>query len=300
MTAAVRCRGVAAAYNGVTVLDGVDLDVAPGEWVAVIGPNGAGKTTLLRAVTGLVAASGTVELQGRPVSSLRRRELAAAAALVPQTPVIPEGMTVFDYVLLGRTPYIPYWRSETVGDVDRVRHVLADLDLAGFAGRAMGSMSGGERQRAILARALAQDAAVLVLDEPTTGLDLGHQQHVLELVDSMRHRHALAVLSALHDLTLAAQFADSVVLLSGGTVVASGRPDRVLTPQRLAAEFGSEVRVQRFGDGTMAIVPMRAGGRPGPEGRSADGRVDEEPDHVGDDTADAGDDEILETGGDRV
>ncbi len=269
MTAAVRCRGVAAAYNGVTVLDGVDLDVAPGEWVAVIGPNGAGKTTLLRAVTGLVAASGTVELQGRPVSSLRRRELAAAAALVPQTPVIPEGMTVFDYVLLGRTPYIPYWRSETVGDVDRVRHVLEDLDLAGFAGRAMGSMSGGERQRAILARALAQDAAVLVLDEPTTGLDLGHQQHVLELVDSMRHRHALAVLSALHDLTLAAQFADSVVLLSGGTVVASGRPDRVLTPQRLAAEFGSEVRVQRFGDGTMAIVPMRAGGRPGPEAGGA-------------------------------
>ncbi len=300
MKAAVHCRGVAAGYNGVSVLDGVDLDVAPGEWVAIIGPNGAGKTTLLRAVTGLVAATGTVELRGRAVSSLRRRELAAVAALVPQTPVIPEGMTVLDYVLLGRTPYIPYWRSETVGDVDRVRQVLEDLDLAGFAGRVMGSMSGGERQRAILARALAQDAAVLVLDEPTTGLDLGHQQQVLELVDSMRRRHGLAVLSALHDLTLAAQFSDKVVLLAGGTVVATGPPGRVLTPQRLAAEFGSDVRVQHFGDGTMAIVPMRAGGRPGPPGRSADRGVDEEPDHIGDDAADTGDDEVLGAGDDRM
>ena len=255
----VSCRGVSARYNGVRVLSEVDLEVAAGEWVAVIGPNGAGKTTLLRAITGLVAADGgDVEIDARPVASLRRRQVAALAAVVPQAPVVPEGMTVFDYVLLGRTPYIPYWRTESEDDVDRVREVLADLDLEAFATRPMGSMSGGERQRAILGRALAQDARILVLDEPTTGLDLGHQQQVLELVDMLRVREGLAVISAIHDLTLAAQYAGRLVLLAEGRVVASGPPAEVLTAELLASQFGSVADVVTDDSGRLAVIPRRA------------------------------------------
>ena len=254
MSASIRCEGVVAAYNGAPVLDGVDVSVAAGEWLALIGPNGAGKTTLLRVITGQVAASGLIEIQGDPLGSLRRKQVAATVAVVPQIPVIPPGMTVFDYVMLGRTPYISYWGSESTADVERVRRVIRDLELESFGARPLAALSGGERQRVVLARALAQDATVLVLDEPTTGLDLGHQQHVLELVDELRHSRGLAVISAIHDLTMAAQFADRLVLLAAGTVAAEGAPDEVLTRRRIERHFGAAVRVIEDDDGVVAVV----------------------------------------------
>jgi iron complex transport system ATP-binding protein len=255
MTVAIRCEAVTAAYNGVRVLDGVGLEVGVGEWLAVVGPNGAGKTTLLRVLTGQLAAGGTIEVGGAELSRLKRRQVAAMVAVVPQTPVVPIGMRVFDYVLLGRTPYIPYWGSERGEDIERVRVVLRDLDLEAFADRPLSALSGGERQRVILARALAQDAAILVLDEPTTGLDLGHQHHVLELVDELRRDRGLAVVSALHDLTLAARYADRVALLAGGTVVCSGAPREVLDPARIESIFGVAVRILGGADGDVAVVP---------------------------------------------
>lgn len=253
---ALIARGVTARYNGTPVLDGVDLEVHPGEWVVVIGPNGAGKTTLVRTLSGTMPFGGEVELGGRAVSGMKRREVAAEVAVVPQIPVVPEGVTVFDYVLLGRTPYIPYWRMESAADRQRVVSELERMDLAGFAGRPVTSLSGGERQRAVLARALAQDASVLLLDEPTTSLDLGHQQQVLELVDDLRRERGLVVVSTLHDLTFAAQFGDRIILLVNGAVAVEGSPSDVLTAYTVATHFGATVDIVQGRDGPV-VLPVR-------------------------------------------
>jgi iron complex transport system ATP-binding protein len=251
------CRDLVAGYNGKPVVRGVDIEVAAGEWVALIGPNGAGKSTLLRAVVGTLGCSGDVLVGGSPTAGLSRRAAARAVAMVPQHPVIPEGMAVFDYALLGRTPHIPPWGFERSSDEDRVIELLERLDLIELANRQLERLSGGELQRAILARALAQDASVLLLDEPTASLDLGHQQQVLDLVDELRREQGLAVLSALHDLTLAAQYADRLVLLRGGEVVAQGRSEEVITLDALKAHYGASVSVLRDEDGGIVVAPRR-------------------------------------------
>ncbi len=252
------CRAVHAAYNGRPVLRGVDLDAAPGEWVAVIGPNGAGKSTLLRVIAGTVAGSGEVEIAGRPAAAMSRRQRAQAVAVVPQHPSIPPGMAVLDYVLLGRTPYLPFWAGEGADDVARALAVLERLEIGGLAGRRLDHLSGGELQRAVLARALVQDAAALLLDEPTTALDIGHQQQVLELVDELRRERELVVLSAIHDLTLAAQYADRLVLLHDGSVVARGTPEDVLTSKELTMRYGASVTILRDEAGGLVVAPRRA------------------------------------------
>ncbi len=256
----VFCRGVTARYNGRAVLAGIDLTVQPGEWLVVVGPNGAGKTTLLRALSGVLPAAGEIALGDRPLPHMRRREIAARVALVPQVPIVPDGVTVFDYVMLGRTPYIPYWRMEGPGDRLRVAAVLDRLDLASFAARPVSSLSGGERQRAVLARAFAQDASILLLDEPTTALDLGHQQQVLELVDGLRREAGLVVISTLHDLTFAAQFGDRVMLLVDGRVVSEGFPSEVLRADVVSEHFGATVEVIDGPDGPV-VLPVRTGSR---------------------------------------
>jgi iron complex transport system ATP-binding protein len=250
-------RGIEVAYNGRVVLRDVGLRVEPGEWVAVIGPNGAGKTTLLRAIAGTVATRGSIAISGRETSSLNRREAARLVALVPQQPVIPDGMTAFEYVLLGRTPYIGYLGTESAEDARVARQSLERLDAADLSDRALGRLSGGERQRVVLARALAQESAALLLDEPTTALDIGHQQQVLDLVDGLRRERGIAVLAAFHDLTLAGQYADRLLLLDGGSVVAEGPPGRVLTPEWLARFSGAKVSVLTGPDGNLIVVPRR-------------------------------------------
>jgi iron complex transport system ATP-binding protein len=247
---------VSVRLGGALVLDGVTAAVEDGEWVGVIGPNGAGKTTLLRAIAGLTPHEGTIELGGRPVAALKRRELSRLVALVPQDPLMPKEMTVAEYVLLGRTPYVPYLGSESREDVDAVDRALRRLDLPELAARRLGTLSGGERQRAVLARALAQDTPILLLDEPTSALDVGRQQQVLEFVDRLRAEQRLTVLSAMHDLTLAAQFTDRLVLLDRGAIVADGPPRDVLTEARVAAHYGAAVRVIDDEAG-LAVVPTR-------------------------------------------
>jgi iron complex transport system ATP-binding protein len=253
----IATSGVTVAYNGRAVLDGVDLRVAGGEWVAVIGPNGAGKTTLLRAVSGTVPFGGSVLIGGVPIDSMSRREASRAIAVVPQHPVIPSGATALDYVLLGRTPYIGYWEMEQAEDVRIARSALERLDCGELARRQVGRLSGGERQRVVLARALAQDAEILLLDEPTTSLDIGHQQQVLDLVDGLRRERGITVLAAFHDLTLAAQYADRMALLDGGVIVADGPPTEVLTADVLARFSGARVTVLRSPDGDPIVVPLR-------------------------------------------
>jgi iron complex transport system ATP-binding protein len=268
---AIEVSHVSVAFNGARVLDGLSLSVDAGRWVCLIGPNGAGKTTLLRSILGLVDHSGEISIDGVPLEKLRRRELSKRIAVVPQKPVIPAAMTVTDYTLMGRTPYISYLGTETRGDLEIVRGVFEQLDLGSLAKRALGTLSGGELQRVILARALAQQAPVLLLDEPTSGLDVGHQQQVLELVESLRIENRLTILSAMHDLTLAGQFADELLLLASGRAVVSGPARIVLTEGAIRRHYGAEVRVLEDDDGAIVVIPVRpARGEPSREmtGRS--------------------------------
>ena len=257
MTARVCCRGVTIRLGGQVIVASVDVDVPAGGWVSVVGPNGAGKTTLLRAVAGLVAYDGTIEVGGSSMVSLSARTRARTVAVVPQDPIVPLGLKVLDYVLLGRTSHISRFGIEGVRDLAVARDVLQQLELSPLAHRRIETLSGGERQRTVLARALAQEAPVLLLDEPTTALDIGHQQEVLDLVDELRRDRGLTVLSTMHDLTLAAQYAESLVLLDRGSVIVAGTPDDVLTEDNLSRHYGARVRVVRDG-GTIVLVPLRS------------------------------------------
>lgn len=245
-------------YDGVEVVRSVDLRVEPSAWVALIGPNGAGKSTLLKACAGLVPCSGSVEVMGSSIEGLHRRELAQQIAFVPQRPSIPLAMSVFDYVLMGRTPYIPYFGAESRRDLDVTREVITTLELTHLTGRTLGSLSGGEAQRVVLGRALAQEAPILFLDEPTSALDIGHQQQVLELVDVLRAERGLTVVSAMHDLTQAGQFADSLVLMDKGVAVVSGAAADVLTESAIREHYGASVRVMSDESGSVVIVPIRS------------------------------------------
>ena len=270
MTAAIECRSVSLTLGETDVLQGIDLSVGPGEWVGLIGPNGAGKTSLLRAIAGSVPASGTVTLFGDDAGALHRREVAQRLALVPQTPELPEGMKVIDYVLLGRTPYVGYLGTERRDDLAIVAEALKALDLLGFADRDLATLSGGEAQRAVLARALAQQAPILLLDEPTAALDVGRQQDALELVEQLRRDRGLSVLSALHDLTLAGQYSDRLELLNRGSIAAAGSARDVLRPDLIREHYGADVRVVDDGDGVL-VVPIRSPMRREPQSVDAAG-----------------------------
>ena len=250
--------GVAVTLLERRVVDGVSLSVPAGTWLTLVGPNGAGKSTLLRAVTGAVAHEGTIAFDGVEVARLRSRERARLVAVVPQDPARPDGMSVLDYVLLGRTPYVPYLGTESAQDLAVAGELLDTLELRALSGRMVTELSGGEFQRAVLARALAQQAPVLLLDEPTSSLDLGHAQQVLELVDELRASRGLTVVSALHDLTTAGQFADHLVLLVDGRVVAQGSAQEVLTEELVREHYGARVRVVTDPHGGVVVVPLRS------------------------------------------
>lgn len=253
----IELRDVRVRYGRRTVVQGFTGSVRSGEWLALIGPNGAGKSSLLRAVVGIVASSGEIDIDGSPLQLRSRSRRAALVAYVPQDPLLPDDMTGFEYVLLGRSPYVGYFGSETRQDRAMVHDVLDRLDLADFAGRRLGALSGGERQRLVIARALATEAPILLLDEPTSALDIGHQQQALELVARLRRDHGLTVISAMHDLTLAGLYSDRLVLMHEGAVVASGPAVEVLRAETLAEFYGVRVTVHHEPDGTVVVIPRR-------------------------------------------
>jgi iron complex transport system ATP-binding protein len=229
----------------------------PRGWLALIGPNGAGKTTLLRAVAGLLPYRGTIRVDGADVGLLRGRGRARVIAYVPQAPVLPPDMTVEEYVLLGRTPYVGYLSSPSRRDRAKATWAAERLDVARFAGRRLGRLSGGERQRVLLARALAQEPGVLLLDEPTNDLDIGHQQQVLELVDELRRSQGVTVLSTLHDLTQAGQYAGELALLHAGRIEAAGPAAAVLTEDLIARVYAARVTVTTGAGGHPVVTPVR-------------------------------------------
>lgn len=248
---ALGCRGLTVELGGRAVVDGLDLSVDVGQWIGVIGPNGAGKSTLLRAIAGLVSHRGRVRLDDG------RRPGATDVALVPQTPLVPAGMTVSEYVLLGRTAHLGWLARESRRDRVVVAEVLDRLDLTRFADRHVSALSGGETQRVVLARALSQQAPVLLLDEPTSALDIGYQTGVLELVDELRTADNLTVLAVMHDLTTAARFADRLVLLHQGRIVLDGPPEHTLDVDILSATYGTPLTVREI-DGHPVVLPAVA------------------------------------------
>jgi iron complex transport system ATP-binding protein len=258
MSTALGLDDVSVSLGGRRVVDSVSLTVAEGEWAVVIGPNGAGKTTLLRAIAGLVPYEGTIQLLGSPSSGLGRRDRARLLAVVPQLPATPPWLTVAEYVLLGRTPYLGTLSRESTSDLDAAGRAIERLDLAGYADRLLGTLSGGERQRVVVARAVAQEAPIVLLDEPTSALDLGYQQQALELLDELRRSGELTLLAAMHDLTLAAQYADRMILLDHGCVVADGSPHDVVTEEAIARHYGATVEVVAT-DNRFAVIPRRGG-----------------------------------------
>jgi len=267
--AIVQLDTVTVRFEQQTVVDAVSATVARGEWVAIIGANGAGKTTLLRAVAGLVEYQGAIRLDGRDAAPLGRRQRAHAVSYVPQSPEMPADMSVFDYVLLGRTPHISYLAVESSDDVAHCGKLLDRLELRHLARRHLSTLSGGEKQRVVIARALAQEAPILLMDEPTSALDMSHRIEALEIVDELRHDWGLTVVSVLHDLTLAGQFADRLLLLGAGSVIALGTPAEVLDEATLEKAFGSPVRIIRTDDGELLVAPRRTGtvGKSSPEGK---------------------------------
>ena len=244
-------------YAEAEVLKGVNLSLAEGEIMAVIGPNGAGKTTLIRAVSGVQPIrGGSINVGGRDLIRISAKERAKLLAVVPQARSLPGDVTVYETVLLGRTPYLNWLGSSGPSDHATVRQAIELTQLGALASRRVGELSGGEQQRVLLARALAQDAPLLLLDEPTTHLDLQHQTMFLNLVRSLAAQKPLAVLMILHDLNLAGIYADRVTLLVGGRVHATGSPAQVITADNLAAIYHIPVNVIQHPEyGTPLVLP---------------------------------------------
>ncbi|WP_109472919.1 ABC transporter ATP-binding protein [Ornithinimicrobium cavernae] len=241
-------RDVRVGFGGVEVLAGVDLDLHRGEWLGLIGPNGSGKSTFLRSLVGMVASTGRVHLGDGTAPGPRD------VSLMPQAPELPPGMTVVEYVLLGRTAHLGWLERESAADRRIAVDALRRLGMGGFADRTLRGLSGGETQRVVIARALTQQAPVLLLDEPTSALDPGHQVEVLELVDDLRHRDGLTVVAAMHDLGIASRYADRLLLLEGGRRIALGTPREVLQDALLSQVYGWPLHVHDL-DGHLVVVP---------------------------------------------
>jgi iron complex transport system ATP-binding protein len=262
-TTAVKVNQVAFSYSNGAVLCDVDLCVQRGEMVGLIGPNGAGKTTLIRLVSGIIdPRQGYIQLDGVDTKKLKRSEIARKVAVVPQQFNIPFAYRVEDVVMLGRTPFMKPWCDFSTKDRDAVVWAMKRVGIAQLAGRFFSELSGGERQKVVLAMALAQGTGLLLLDEPTAHLDISHQVEILELLAGMNEKRHLTILAAMHDLNLASAYFRRLILLKKGTVVADGTPDEVLTSSAIASAYSVPVQIQRHpmtGAPQVVVVPWGNG-----------------------------------------
>jgi iron complex transport system ATP-binding protein len=237
-------KSLSLSYDGAPVIEGLDLAIPHGETTVIVGANACGKSTLLRGIARLLRPdAGVVELDGRDIRSLPTREVAQVIGILPQSPVAPEGITVSDLVGRGRYPHQGWFRQWSTEDDRIVREALTMTSTLHLAGRRMEQLSGGQRQRVWIAMALAQNPDILLLDEPTTYLDVAHQLEVLDLVLQLGREHGTTVAMVLHDLNLAARYADNLVLMREGTVIAAGEPADVITTENLKNAFGLDARI---------------------------------------------------------
>jgi iron complex transport system ATP-binding protein len=254
----LEAKNITVNYGDRSAVVDVSLRAQPGELIAIIGPNGAGKSTLLRVLNQSVAATrGEVLLDGRPLRSYSRRAVARRIAVVAQEAQLRFPVAVMEFVLGGRYAWSSAWGWESEHDVEIARRILRETELEDFETRLMNELSGGERQRAVVARALATEAKIFLLDEPTANLDLAHQATMLRLVRARCDDHESAAIVVTHDVNLAAEFADQVMLLKGGREIASGPPRAVFTPELLRRVFDLEVLVDAHPiTGAPRITPV--------------------------------------------
>jgi iron complex transport system ATP-binding protein len=237
-------------------LDGVSFDIPAGRFCGIIGPNGSGKTTLLKCISGyLKPDAGAVTIGGRDVTKMPVREVARRMALVQQHAALEYEFTVGDIVLTGRNPYMKRWRGETTEDYAMAAKALEEAGIAHLKDRLVTELSGGEWQMMILARALTQQADIMLLDEPVTGLDIRHQVHIMGTVKRLAAERGISVVCVLHDLNLALSYCDQIVLKKNGALAAQGPPKDVLTRERLEAVYGTRLHMLE-GDGQTFILPV--------------------------------------------
>lgn len=249
----ISIRDLNASYGPNLVLHNINLEITDGQVLGLIGPNGSGKTSLIRAISGVLnSISGTITLDGRDLFAFSHFERARRIAVVPQSAIMPPAFTVRECVSLGRTPHLSWLGRLGSQDEIRVESALKAAEIWGFEDRRVGELSGGEQQRVLLARALAQDCPILIMDEPTAHLDLHHQVALLQLLRRMAHEKKLAVMVALHDLNLASQYADRLALLVDGRIHSTGTPQEVLTADALRTAY--KVHLQ--------VLPVSNNGRP--------------------------------------
>jgi iron complex transport system ATP-binding protein len=266
-------RKVEFRYGDRDILRGVDIDLFPGGVTILLGPNGSGKSTLIKILSGVLSPrAGEVLLCGRPPRSYPRREMARLLSAVGQDPPVDFPMTVEAYVALGRFPHQGFFGGTTTEDREQVERALGLTGLTALRGRALSAISAGERQRATVARAIAQGATVMLLDEPTAFLDIRHRVAFYEVVTRLAETCGVAALVASHDLSLCAEYGERIVLLSDGAVASQGRPEHVLTPENVRAAYGVEVACDRNpATGAIRVTPLRsdslsAGARGAPTG----------------------------------
>jgi iron complex transport system ATP-binding protein len=239
-------KQVSFSYSDSTVLHHIDLVVEEGEMVALLGPNGSGKTTLIKLMSGVIKPSeGEIHLNGSRLGRMKRREVAQQVAVVPQQFNMPFAFTLREVVLLGRTPFLKVFSDERKRDHRVVEQAIALIGIEGLKERFFNELSGGERQKAILAMALAQEPKLLLLDEPTAHLDINHQVEILDIVKSLNREQGLTIIGAMHDLNLAALYFDRVILLKEGRIFADGTPEKALTEETIKEVFSASVQVMQ-------------------------------------------------------
>ncbi|MHB8117950.1 MAG: ABC transporter ATP-binding protein [Methanothrix sp.] len=248
-------KGLKFGYNGSRILDGLDLVIDDSEVLGLVGPNGSGKTTLIKCIDRILKPKGSILLDGKDLDSISRKEIARRLGYVPQSSSTPLATTVFDTVLMGRRPHINWRVSDS--DIEKVSDTLELLDLQDLAMRDISQLSGGQKQKVLVARALCQEPEVLLLDEPTSNLDMRHQLEVMEMISHLVKEKKISAVMALHDLNLAAMFADKLAILKGGKIFRAGRPADLLNSENIREVYGVEAVVMNSLDRPY-IIPLRS------------------------------------------